>query len=57
MKGSLKDMDVRIFLEMYHITLKKSEGQAGHLCKRSIAKILFYMAKTLEDTNIMRRAV
>jgi hypothetical protein len=50
-------MDVRILLEVDHITLKKSGGQAGHLCKRSIAKIFFYMAKTFEDTNIMRRAV
>ena len=50
-------MDVRIFLEVDHFTLKKSEGQAGHLCKRLIAKIFFYMAETLEDTNIMRRAV
>jgi hypothetical protein len=56
-KGSPKDMDVRILLEVDHITLKKSGGQAGHLCKRSIDKIFFYMAKTLEDTNIMRRAV
>ena len=57
MKGSPKDIDVIIFSQMDHITFKKSEEQAGHLCKRSIAKIFFYMAKTLEDTNIMRRAV
>jgi hypothetical protein len=57
MKGSPTDIDVRIFLQVDHITLKKSEEQAGHLCKRSIAKIVFYMAKILEDTNIMRRAV
>jgi tetrahydromethanopterin S-methyltransferase subunit H len=50
-------MDVRVLLEVDHITPKKSGGQAGHLCKLLIAKIFFYMAKTLEDTNIMRRAV
>jgi hypothetical protein len=27
------------------------------ICKLLIAKIFFYMAETLEDTNIMRRAV
>jgi hypothetical protein len=50
-------MDVRIFLEIDHITLKKNEGPARHLCKCSIAKIFFYMAKTLKDTNIMKRTI
>lgn len=46
-------------------TLKEANGwNTDHIdryikqiCKLLIAKIFFYMAKTLEDTNIMRRAV
>jgi hypothetical protein len=46
-------VDVRIFLEVDHITLKKSEGPAGHLCKRSIAKILFYMANQFQQMMML----